>query len=87
VRGDGETVGFGLLHRSLTPWISLFFIGGPGLGDSNGLLKGSGSRVRRIALAMPDDLIHPDVVSLMDQALALTPIGSAQAGYLIIQSI
>ena len=68
-------------------WVSLFFMGGPGLQDPKGLLKGSGVRVRHIVLTTPDDLNHPDVVFLMDQALSRTPIEASQAGHLIIQSI
>ena len=68
-------------------WVSLFFRGGPSFQDPKGLLKGSGARVRHIVLMVPDDLNHPDVVSLMDQALSRTPLGASHAGHLIIQSI
>lgn len=68
-------------------WISLFFMAGLGLDDPKGLLKGSGTRVRHIVLARPEDLNQPDIVSLMGQALTRMPIDPTQAGRLIIQSI
>ena len=52
-------------------YIRLFFLqGGTKLQDKHGLLEGTGSQVRSIKLASPQDLDKPAVKQLIRQALA-----------------
>ena len=50
-------------------WVNLYFLDGVQLEDPDGLLKGSGNRVRHIRLARADNLDHPGVQALIAQAL------------------
>ena len=71
-------------------WVSLFFVGGPGLDDPHGLLKGEGGRFRHLVLREgPATLEDPRVCTLVDQALArtATPIDPTAPSRLKIQSI
>ena len=52
-------------------WVNLYFLDGVQLEDPDGLLKGSGSRVRHIRLAGADDLDHAGVQALIARALDL----------------
>ena len=92
-------VGFGPTDRvsevifsiALYPrWVSLFFLqNGPRLRDPEGLLGGSGDKVRHIQLRAPDQLSDPAVEHLIAQALerAVRPIDPAQPRRLIIKSV
>jgi len=72
-------------------WITLcFLLNGARLKDANGLLRGSGKRVRSIRLeGGATDLETPAVAALMDQSLELAgfPFGATTKGKLVIQSI
>ncbi len=70
-------------------WISLFLVGGPGLSDPHGLLKGKGSRVRHIVLEAAERLNDLEVAGLMDQILgaARTPLDPSQPQRTIVKSI
>src|SRR5512140_1562695 len=59
-------------------WVSLFFLAGAKLRDPQGILAGSGSRVRHIVLRSEDDLDRPEVVALIEQArkAAVTPFAA-----------
>jgi len=51
-------------------WVTLFFLNGASLRDPHGLLQGSGTRVRSIRLAAPEDLDRVEVRQLIERALA-----------------
>jgi hypothetical protein len=51
-------------------WVTLFFSHGVDLDDPRRLLQGTGSRVRSIRLKSADDLLRPDVRTLIEQAAA-----------------
>jgi hypothetical protein len=51
-------------------WVTLCFLFGAFLDDPEGLLKGSGVRVRTLRLASAADLDRPAVRALVDQAVA-----------------
>jgi hypothetical protein len=51
-------------------WVNLFFLDGAQLDDPDGILKGRGGRVRRIALESAATLDDPKVRTLMTRALA-----------------
>ena len=51
-------------------WITLFFLSGVGLDDPEGLLEGSGSKVRGIRLESARQLLEPAVKRLIGQAMA-----------------
>ncbi|MGC2299665.1 MAG: hypothetical protein WA476_12740 [Acidobacteriaceae bacterium] len=71
-------------------WVSLFFLlNGTRLRDPEGLLAGSGNKVRHIVLEAPATLDDPAVQDLIAQALELSDkkIDPAQARRLIIKSI
>jgi hypothetical protein len=51
-------------------WVTLCFLFGAFLDDPEGLLKGSGVRVRTLRLASAADLDQPAVRALVDQAVA-----------------
>ena len=80
-----------VLSLVFTPrWISLCFLqNGPELSDPNGLLRGSGKRVRNIRLESAKDLDAPAVRSLIKEALARdwVPIAGAGRGRLVIRSV
>jgi len=80
----------GILSIAVYPrWISLFFLQGVSLDDPDGILKGQGSQVRHIVLTGPDDLDRPDIVAMIERALAAakTPLPASGAGPLIIKSV
>jgi hypothetical protein len=70
-------------------WASLFFFDGTQLADPEGLLKGSGSRVRHIVLKSADDLDTPAVRALLSQALDLAdpPIPRSGKAGVVIKSV
>jgi hypothetical protein len=72
-------IGFGPTERAsdavfsiaLYPrWVNLYFLDGALLDDPLGLLKGTGSRVRRVVVTRPEVLDEPGVRALMAQAIA-----------------
>jgi len=56
-------------------WVTLFFSYGVDLDDPQGLLEGTGSRVRSIRLKSADQLLQPAVRALIEQAA--TPLRQA----------
>jgi hypothetical protein len=91
-------VGFGPTERAseavfsiavFPRWVSLFFLKGATLDDPDGLLKGSGNRVRHIVLESAATLDDPGVRRLMTQAMASAdpPFARRKATRLIIKSI
>ena len=50
-------------------WVTLFFLHGKGLKDPDGLLQGSGARVRSVRLAPVKIINTPPVQALLRQAL------------------
>jgi hypothetical protein len=92
-------IGFGPTSRASDAIFSLaaqarginlcFLQRGPDLPDPTGILRGTGNRVRTIALPTADDLDRPDVVALMGAALQLasTAMDSSAGGKLLIKSI
>lgn len=64
-------------------WVTLFFLYGHALPDPEGLLQGTGSRVRSVRLARPDDLDRPAVSRLIDLALAAQADAFAMAPPLV----
>jgi hypothetical protein len=86
---DGKTAS-GFLSVALYPrWVSLFFLQGAGLPDSESLLKGSGSQVRHIRLEHAEDLDLPAVRALLAlaEASAVPPIDQQRSGKLVIKSV
>jgi hypothetical protein len=76
---NGLVIGFGPSDRASNAvfslavyprWVNLFFLDGAHLDDPHGILKGEGSRVRRIALESAATLDDPTVRALMTRALA-----------------
>jgi len=61
----------------------------PEIPDPNGLLRGSGTVVRNLALADPEDLERPDVGALLEAQLGLArvPMRSATGHQLVIRSV
>ena len=70
-------------------WVSLFFLQGANLPDPDGLLQGTGSKVRHIVLTEPSVLELSSVKKLMEIAMrsAKKPIDPRQRRRLIIKSI
>jgi hypothetical protein len=88
--GPTERASDAIFSIALYPrWINLFFFPGFNLADPAGLLKGSGTAVRRIQLEGPDTLDRPEVRALIKEALASaeTPINRKAKGRLVIKSI
>ena len=80
----------GVLSVALYPrWVTLFFLRGVQLADPHGLLSGSGSHVRHIRLAGPEDLDDPRVGELIAAALGQSspPFDVARPQRLIIKSV
>jgi len=86
-----ERAGDGIFSIALYPrWISLFFLqNGVRLRDPDGLLAGSGNKVRHIVLETPALLETPAVQDLIAQAIELAPkqIDPTQPRRLIIKSV
>jgi hypothetical protein len=70
-------------------WVSMFFLQGAGLPDPKGVLKGKGSTVRHVVLEDADALDRPDLIALIDLALANArkPLPEKGVGPLIIKSV
>jgi hypothetical protein len=92
-------IGFGPTPRPSEALLSLaahrhgvnlcFLQRGPELPDPTGILRGSGTKVRNVALRSADDLDRPDVRALIDAALELAspPMDSSEGAQLIIRSV
>jgi hypothetical protein len=69
-------------------WVTLFFLQGAHLPDTAHILKGEGKVVRHIVLASIDLLDDPNVIALMNAALAEHPeMTTGTESPLIIKSI
>ena len=70
-------------------WVNLFFLHGATLPDPDKLLKGQGSRVRRIVLEAASDLDRPPVRALIAAAVRQSdvPFARAAKGRTMIKSI
>ncbi len=69
--------------------LNLFFAQGVSLPDPDGLLRGTGTRVRSIRIEAPEDLARPAVRALIDAALARAKvrIDAGAKHQLIIKSV
>ena len=88
--GPGDRASEAIFSIAVYPrWVSLFFLQGAKLPDPDGLLKGSGTKVRHIVLSQPAVLEQAGVKRLMATAMrsAKKPIDSSQRRRLIIKSI
>ena len=90
-------IGFGPTERpsdaicsiALYPrWVNLFFLDGATLPDPDKLLKGQGSRVRRLVLADADDLHRPAVRALIAAAVRQSdvPFPRGKNGRIVVKS-
>lgn len=87
--GPTERASDAIFSIALYPrWVNLFFLNGAGLHDPQKLLKGSGSRVRRILLDTPAVLDAPPVRALMAQALeGAKPLNAARPARIVIKMV
>jgi len=87
--GPTERAGDALFSIALYPrWVTLFFLRGASLRDPHKLLKGGGKIVRHYVLKDASDLDRPEIVALMEQALAKSDVPWTEAkGRLVIKSI
>jgi hypothetical protein len=86
----GEKTSEAVFSVALFPrWVSLFFLQAKGLPDPDRILKGSGSVAKHVVLRTADDLEHPSVRALMQEAVerAKAPFASSGAHRLIIKSV
>jgi len=77
-----------LAIRASADGVKLYFNSGKELPDPLKLLQGSGKQVRWMHLESASALAHPEVVSLIDEAIALNrvPFASAGRGPVVIRS-
>ena len=88
--GPSERASEAIFSIAVYPrWVTLFFLQGVGLPDSDNLLKGSGSVVRHIRLGAPADLDKPAIRALMATAMnrARQAIDPAAPGSLVVRAI
>ena len=88
--GPTDKVGDVILSIATYPrWASLFFLQGAGVRDPDGLLQGSGSRVRHVRMPVAEAFDDPRVEALIDEALARAdvPIDPAREQRLVIKSV
>ena len=88
--GPNDKAGKAILSIAIYPRIvRLFFLQGRWLDDPDGLLEGSGSKVRSIAMSDAERLDDPRIDALIAQALdkADLPIDPNQPQQLIIKAI
>jgi hypothetical protein len=88
--GPNERASDAIFSLALYPrWASLFFLQGADLNDPDGLLRGSGKRVRHIVLERTEILDGMPVLLLIEQALskARVRLPKSGRGRLIIKSI
>ena len=92
-------IGFGPTQRPSEAVVSLaahrrgvnlcFLQRAPELPDPTSILRGTGSVVRNVALAEPEDLDRSDVAALLDAqaALAVVPMAESEGPLLVIRSV
>lgn len=87
--GPTERAGDALFSIALYPrWVTLFFLHGASLRDPQKVLKGSGKIVRHVVLKDASDVDRPEIVALMEQALAKSDVPMSDAkGRTVIKSI
>ena len=88
--GPSEKAGQAVLSLAVMPrWVTLCFLYGAGLPDPQGLLNGSGSRVRHVRLHTSEAFDDPAVQALISAALERCepPIDATREQRLIIKSI
>jgi Domain of unknown function (DU1801) len=69
-------------------YVSLCFLTGADLTDSDGILRGDGKVVRHVRLEDPGRIDSPTISALMDEAIERgLPWGPAREGRLVIRSI
>jgi hypothetical protein len=70
-------------------WVTLCFLFGKGLPDPHNLLNGEGSRVRHIRLHEEEALDDPNILALIEEAVARAepPFDPAAEQPLVIKSI
>lgn len=70
-------------------WVTLFFMYGVGLDDTEGLLEGTGTQVRSVRLSAPEMLDDPRIEALIANAIARAevPPNPKAAGEIIIKSV
>jgi hypothetical protein len=85
-----DKAGQAILSLAVMPrWVTLCFLSGKALSDSDHLLKGEGSRVRNVRLHTAEALDDPRIEALIAEALAITlwPVDPDEPQRLIIKSI
>jgi len=89
--GPSERASEAVVSIALYPrWVSLFFLqDGPRLPDPEGLLHGTGTKVRHIVLESARDLDKPAIRLLIREAVAraVAPIDSAGCGRIVVRSV
>lgn len=88
--GPTERMGDLILSVAIYPrWVSLLFFNPRRVPDPDGLLRGSGTMVRHLILASPDDLDRPAVRTLVRRAItaAVVPLDATQPRRLVIKSV
>ncbi|MEO8455426.1 MAG: DUF1801 domain-containing protein [Sphingomicrobium sp.] len=88
--GPSDKAGQAILSLAVMPrWVTLCFLYGVGLPDPDGLLSGSGNRVRHIRLHTPEAFDDPRVQALIALALERCepPFDESCEQRLIIKSI
>ncbi len=77
-----------ILSVALYPrWVSLFFAQGATLPDPEGLLQGSGSRIRHVVLEREGDLDSAPICALVEAAVMSHPEVNAGRGRTIVKSV
>lgn len=70
--GSSERFGDGICHIAVyTSNVNLGFNQGADLSDPNGVLQGSGTRIRHLSLKTKEDLTRPEIREFLKRALAL----------------
>jgi hypothetical protein len=87
--GPNERTSEAILSVAVYPrWVSLFFLRGKGLADSQKILRGSGNQVRHVVLESASDLDKPAIRALIARAVAVSKAKMpSRGGTLIIKSI
>ncbi|MEO8360893.1 MAG: hypothetical protein ABI672_12750 [Vicinamibacteria bacterium] len=88
--GPSERASEAVFSIAIYPkWANLFFLQGARLKDPKKLLQGAGSTVRHLRLLDPKLLDHPEVVDLMERALAhaVKPINPNVKRRMVIRAI
>ena len=86
--GPSERASEAIFSIALYPrWVTLFFLRGATLRDPEGLLRGTGTRVRHLVVTEPEVLDAPGVRRLIREALAAAPRRPAGKRRLIVKSV